>query len=413
MNASFNYTAIDRNGEKITGQLLAGNRALALSELNNRGLTPASLDEGGVQTEAKSDPPKGIAGGWKKGRIPRTSVEFFTRELANLLAAGVPLSRALYLLSRQTSHVSARRQWACLYEDVVGGMSLAESMGRWPKTFPPIYTAMVQAGETGGFLELVLTQIADFQMRENELKGRVRAALVYPLVLATMAALVMLFLLLYFIPRFTLIFADFDAQLPWLTRMIVGTSHFIFQYHLAIVAIAVLAALAAQRFYRSMPGRKQCERILLSLPGIGTVSARFALVRFCRMLGTLLDAGVPMLPALRVAREATGNSILAATVTRATEEVRHGSNLSASLAEASELFPASVAEMMSVAEEGGRLNRELLRVATVYESELDRRLRMLVALAEPALLFVMAVLIGTVVVGMLLPIFTLQELIQT
>jgi len=271
---------------------------------------------------------------------------------------------------------------------------------------------MVRAGETGGFLELVLGQIAELRSREQELKGRVKAALVYPSVLAVLAAAVLIFLLTYFIPRFAAIFTEFGGALPWLTRAIVAASRLVIDYGLVILVAAALAVVGFRRAAASEHGRRSLERAVLGLPALGRVVARFALVRFCRMLGTLLGAGVPLVAALRVAKEAIGNQTLADAVVHATHEVQRGAPLARSLAGSPELFPASVVEMVAVAEESGRLDKEFVRLAAAYETELDRRLRMLVALAEPALLFVMAAVVGTVVIGMLLPVFTLQELIR-
>jgi len=259
---------------------------------------------------------------------------------------------------------------------------------------------------------VVLEQIASFRSRERDLKGRVRSAMVYPVVLAVLAAGVLVFLLTYFIPRFSEIFADFGENLPALTRAVVAVSHAVTRYGLVIAGAAALAVILVRRVLDSASGRLATERALLRVPVIGRVLARFALVRFCRMLGTLLGAGVPLVSSLKVAREAIGNQVLAEAVGTSTEQVQQGKPLARSLAINARLFPASVVEMVAVAEESGRLDEELKRLAGVYEDELDRRLRMLVSLAEPALLFVMAAIVGTIVIGMLLPVFTLQEFIH-
>jgi len=297
-------------------------------------------------------------------------------------------------------------------DDVLGGAPLAGALAKWPKSFPSVYVAMVRAGEMGGFLDAVLEQIAEFRSREQDLKGRVKAALIYPMVLAVLASGVLTFLLTYFIPRFSSIFAEFGGSLPLLTRMIIALSGLLMKYGLAVALVAAVLIVGARRVLSGEAGRRAFERGILRVPGLGDVIARFALVRFCRMLGTLLHAGVPLVTALRVAREAIGNQTLADAVSHAVEEVQRGSSLARSLAASAQLFPASAVEMVAVAEESGRLDKELIRLAASYEGELDRRLRMLVAVVEPALLFVMAGVVGTVVIGMLLPIFTLQELIH-
>jgi type II secretory pathway component PulF len=328
------------------------------------------------------------------------------------LAAGLSLSRALHLLHREASHPIAKQIWAHVHDDVVGGVSLGDALMKWPKVFSSVYVAMVRAGEAGGFLHVVLQQIADFRTREQELTGKVKAALVYPAVLAVLAVGVLIFLLTFFIPRLSPIFTEFGANLPWLTTAIIATSHLLTKYGLVLGIVVIGAIIWAKRKAATEAGKRAIEKAVLGTPMLGKVAARFALVRFARMLGTLVGAGVPLISSLRVAREALGNQTLADTVTHAIDEVQRGAPLSRSLAGNTLLFPPSVIEMIAVAEETGRLDKELVRLATAYEGELDRNLRMLVALAEPLLLFVMAGLIGTVVVGMLLPIFTLQDMIK-
>jgi len=401
----YTYKALDRTGKEVSGALTAPGRTALLEQIANDGLYPVHVTEGAQGASAR--PLRRVG-----GRVSQASVESFTRQLANLLTAGVPLSRALNLLSQEAAQPAAAAQWTAIHDDVVGGMSLADALALRPRSFPPVYVAMVRAGEAGGFLELVLEQIADFRSREKDLKGRVKAALIYPAVLAVLAAGVLIFLLTYFIPRFSVIFAEFGGALPLLTRMIVGTSNFLFRYGLVVVTAIALIALGLQRLGASAEGKRLMERFLLGIPAVGQVIARFALVRFCRMLGTLLGAGVPLVPALRVAREAVGNQSLADTVVHAVENVQRGASLARSLAGSAKLFPPAVVEMVAVAEESGRLDKELVRIAAAYEGELDRRLRILVALVEPALLFLMAGIVGTVVIGMLLPVFTLQDLIR-
>ena len=403
----FTYTAIDAKGRKTTGTLPAANRAAALDAVAQRGLVPASVEE---QAQAAVRKPLRLLPGG--GRVSQAEVEAFSREMANLLAAGVPLGRALQILSREASAPAAKKQWAAIYEEVVGGVSLAESLAKFPQSFPAVHVAMVRAGETGGFLDVVLGQIADFRSRERDLKGKVRGALIYPIVLVVLASAVLVFLLTYFIPRFSGVFTDFGATLPALTQGIVTASGLVTRYGILFVIGGVLVALGIRRELQSEAGRRFLERTLMRVPALGRVLSRFALVRFCRMLGTLLGAGVPLVTALRVAREALGNQTLADAVTVSIDEVQQGKALSRSLTNCPQLFPATVIEMIAVAEESSRLDQELLRLATAYEADLDRQLRTLVTLAEPILLFIMAAVVGTVVIGMLLPVFTLQDYIR-
>ncbi len=403
---TFSYKAIDSVGQEVSDTLTVASRSAVLDRLVEKNLYPVSVDEHKDLSDSKK------SASVRPGRVSKANVDAFTRELANLLAAGVPLSRSLNILSREASSVAAGKQWAAIHDHVAEGMSLADALAKWPKSFPPVCIAMVRAGETGGFLDLVLGQIAQFRSREQELKGKVKAAVVYPIILAVLATMILIFLLTYFIPRFSSIFAEFGGSLPSLTRGIVAVSEIIVKYWLVLLIVISLVIVALRRALAREEGRLAMERILLRCPMVGVGLARFALVRFCRMLGTLAGSGVPLITALHVAKEAIGNQTLAEAVSVSIEKVQQGTPLGRSLADCRQLFPASVIEMISVAEESGRLDKELVRLAGAYEEELDRHLRMMVALAEPALLFIMAAIVGTVVIGMLLPIFNLQELIR-
>ena len=402
----FTYAAIEPSGSRTTGKVSARNRAAALDEVAQKGLVPVSVDED------RAGEPVARAARSTGGRVPQNAVETFSRELANLLAAGVPITRSLSILRRESSNPAARAQWSAIYDDVSGGMPLADAMARWPKSFPAVYVAMVHAGETGGFLDVVLMQIAEFRARERDLKGKFRNAMAYPTVLAVLAIGVLIFLMTFFIPRFSGIFASVGGNMPGLTRAIVAISKFMTDYGLGILVVLAVLVLVLRRVLKSPAGQLAAQQATLRLPVIGKLAARFALVRFCRMLGTLLGAGVPLVASLRVAREAVGNRVLADAVGQSIEQVQKGKGLARSLAGNSRLFPGSVIEMIAVAEESGRLDTELKRLAAVNEEELDRQLRTAVALAEPILLFVMAAIVGTIVVGMLLPVFTLQEYIR-
>ncbi len=401
--AKFQYKAVDGQGNIVTDIVMANNREAVIEQLCAEGYYPSEIKTG----DDISSTSRSFTGGVSKG-----DVEIFIRELSNLLAAGVSLSKALSILSRESKKHAAKKVWASIHDHVVGGMTLADSLNQWPKLFPAIYVAMVRAGETGGFLDLVLSQIAEFRSREQDLKSKVKSALVYPVVLAVLATLILFFLLVYFIPRFSSIFAEFGGTLPPLTNAIVLISDAAYKYWFLIIAVIAAVILAMKNLLKRKEGKETYERMLLKIPMIGKLSARFAFVRFSRMLGTLVQAGVPLISALQAAKEAIGNETLSTTVTGAIEKVRRGMPLGRSLSESAQLFPGSVIEMISVAEESGRIDDELIRLANTYEKELDRNLKMAISMAEPLMLFIMAALVGTVVIGMLLPIFNLQDLIR-
>src|SRR5687767_7138402 len=258
---TYTYKALDRQGKQTAGTLPADSKAGAFDQLTARGLSPVSVSEetsgnGGMSSGsrltrlfgsatpaqpleyAKRLPPPAAT------KVSKASLESFTREMANLLSAGLPLSRALALMKREASQPNAKRVWGEVHDDVVGGMPLADAMAKWPRVFVGVYVAMVRAGEAGGFLPVVLQQIADFRTREQELVGKVKAAMVYPIVLACMATGVLIFLLTFFIPRFSSIFSEFGANLPWLTQIIVAASRLVTEYGLFVAAALLIIIVA-------------------------------------------------------------------------------------------------------------------------------------------------------------------------
>jgi type II secretory pathway component PulF len=418
----FQYRALQTNGSIAEGQLKASGRPDAFRQIEVLGLRPVSLAEKSAASArtgagvARAPSALGDLGkisfNFKSKKVSAKELENFTRLLSSLLAAGVPLSRALVILYKESSNPVVKAKWKEIHDCVIDGMSLADAMAKSPETFPRVYTAMVQAGETGGFLDVVLAQIADFQSREKELKSKVMTAMLYPCILLVLALGVLTFLMVFFIPRFQKIFAGFGGSLPLITQIIVGVSHVMRSYGLFVLAGLVVGGLLLRNWFTSEKGRRVWEGLALQTPIVGPLAARFAMARFCRMLGTLLGASVPLVQALNVARKSLGNQILVDAVSQSIERVQEGGRLGESLADCKGLFPGSVLEMVSVAEESSRLDTELIRIANVTEGDLDRQLKTAVAFAEPAMLFLIASFIGTIFIGMLLPIFTLQEHIK-
>ena len=407
----FQYKALNSGGVIDAGSIQASNRPDAFDKIKQLGLQLVHLEEtaeGGAGL-AKSD---GISLPWKQRRISFKMLGTFTRLLSSLLAAGVPLSKALTILYRETTDPAASKKWREVHDLVIDGVSLSDAMSRSPETFPAVYTAMVEAGETGGFLDLVLEQIAEFQARDKELRGKVISAMIYPAVLMFLAIAVLIFLMVFFIPRFKTLFEGFDAALPMLTQVIVTTSEFSQRYGILIIIAMAFLVYLARTWVTSERGRRIYERWLLTAPVIGPLSSQFAMARFSRMLGTLIHAGVPLVSGLNVAQRSIGNQILTDAIEDSVERVKKGESLARSLGNCSLLFSGATVEMISVAEESSRLDKELIRLAEVTEKELDQQLKTAVALMEPLMLFFIAAFIGTIFVGMVIPIFTIQDYIK-
>jgi type II secretory pathway component PulF len=429
--ATFQYRALQSNGAIAEGVIEAGGRQEAFRLMEDKGLRPVSLAEKtngkARKAEVRAPKPQGaekpaeqpkkqsasalsISLGAKK--ITPRALENFTRLLSSLLAAGVPLSRALTILTKEAASPAAAAKWKEIHGLVIDGMSLADAMSKSPDTFPRVYVAMVEAGETGGFLDVVLAQIADFQAREKEMRGKVMTALMYPIILLCLAIAVLVFLMVFFIPRFKAIFAGFNATLPAITQIIVAVSDFMRAYGLFIAGGLVAAIFMIRTWFMSPQGRRAWEGIILRAPVVGPIVAQFAMARFSRMLGTLLGAGVPLINALNVARRSIGNQVLVDAVSNSIDRVKEGKALGPSLSDCRSLFSGATLEMISVAEESGRLDQELVRIANVVEGDLDRQLKTAVAFAEPMMLFFIAGFVGTIFIGMVLPIFSLQEHIK-
>jgi type II secretory pathway component PulF len=424
--ALYRYKALQLDGKTAEGELEAGGRQEAFRRMEERGLKPISLAEkpagqpakNGNGAPAPSSASAASGDGSQKSfsfqskKVTPRMLENFTRLLSSLLAAGVPLSRALVILCKEAASPAAAAKWREVHGAVIDGVSLADAMGRAPDTFPRVYTAMVEAGETGGFLDVVLAQIAEFQAREKDLLSKVSTAMIYPVILLVMTFGVLIFLMVFFIPRFQSIFLSFGTTLPLLTRMIIAVSHAMIHYGIWMAVALVVGIILIRQWITSHQGRRAWEGALLKTPIIGPLMAQFAMARFSRMLGTLLGAGVPLVQSLNVARKSIGNQILVDAVSNAIERVKEGGQLGKSLADCRGLFSGSTVEMIAVAEESGRLDQELIRIAAVTEGDLDRQLKSAVSVVEPMILVFMAVVVGTIFIGMLYPILTLASQVK-
>jgi type II secretory pathway component PulF len=414
---TFSYKALKADGKMAEGVLDAGSRPDALRHIETLGLRPINVAEAAGQparTGSSSNPAPAPGFSFKLGgkKVSAKELENFTRLLSSLLAAGVPLSRALVILQKEASSPAARAKWKEIHDSVVDGLPLADAMAKSPETFPRVYVAMVEAGEAGGFLDVVLAQIAEFQSREKELKSKVLTAMLYPCILLVLAIGVLILLLTFFIPKFQNIFNNMHTALPLITQIIIGASHIVRSYGLLVALGLAGLGFVLRTWLVSEKGRRTWEGFILKVPLIGPLIAQFAMARFCRMLGTLIGAGVQLVQSLNVARRSIGNQTLVDAVAKSVERVQQGGRLGQSLSECRILFPGSVLEMISVAEESGKLDAELVRIATGTENDLDRNLKTAVAFAEPLLLFFIASFIGVIFIGMLLPVLSMSSNIK-
>lgn len=393
----FRYVARELSGKQVEGVLTAANEREALGSLGAKGVFPISVT---LAATAKAHQAN------KRRRVPARILCVFYTQLSDLLRAGVPLLRSLELLERQTRHVTFKMVLQEVRDQVADGTRLAEALRQHPTVFPDLTISMVRAGEEGSFLEDTLQRIAVFTEHQEELKGRVFGAMAYPAFLVVVGGLILVGMLVFFVPKFEPLFDRMreDGTLPWATVALLSASYGIQHYGwLILIVIAVIFLIVQQQFAKD-EGRRRFDEFRLKLVGVGRVVRSLAIARFCRVLGTLLHNGVPILNSLRIAKDATGNRVLSEAIGEAAEHVSSGRSLAQPLAECKQ-FPVDVIEMISVGEEANNLEQVLVTIADKMERQTNRQLDLVVRLLEPLMLVIMAGVILFVLLALMLPIF--------
>ena len=396
--ATYQYIAKTASGEEVTGAMQADSETAVVRTLDDRELFPVRVSESRA-------PSRALRGG--KVRIRDLSVMY--GQLSDLLRAGVPMLRALETLERAASNRRLAEQIRGVHEDVSGGKTLADAMGAYPGTFSPLHGAMVRAGERAGFLEDVLNNLGSFLERQDDLRSKVRGAMIYPVVLVTLGSLAMLAMLIILVPRFKPFFQGVELPLP--TVVLFAASALLVNHQWLLGGLVVLLAISLRVLLRSESGRKAWDRWRLRIPVFGRVILTVSITRFCRILGTMLANGVPILQALTIAKDATGSHVLAASIEEATESVRAGEPLAEPLTE-SGLFPVEIIEMIAVAEESNQLEKVLVQIADSVDRRVNRQVDAAVRLIEPLILVVIAAMIGFAAVGLMYPIFTMSQTLK-
>jgi general secretion pathway protein F len=405
----YEYTALNDKGKKLKGIIDAQSTVAARQKLRESNIYLTDLQE---SSGAKKDSPLKQPLGGLFRKVGSREVTVMTRQLATLLGAGLPLVQSLATLIAQTSHPQLKTILSQIKEEVNEGSSFSQTMTHYPQVFPAFYLNMVRAGEASGTLHLVLERLADFSEKQQALKGRVRAALAYPLFMFLIGSVVLFFLVAFVVPNVTRIFDEMHQTLPLITILLIGVSRFLETFWWLIVAGLIGAFVALKYFLsKTQKGRTLLDRTLLALPVVGQMNRKIAVARFSRTLGTLLESGVPLLASLEIVRNIVGNSLISDAIQKAGNDVREGQSLSAPLAR-SGLFPAISVEMISVGEQSGNLEPMLYRIAEAYEKEVESSITMLTSLLEPIMILVMGLAVGFIVVSILLPIFEMNQLVR-
>ena len=394
---NFDYIALQGSGQEVTGREEGASEQEVSRRLAARDLYPVRIEP--------AVPRVAFPNGFTRG-VRKRHVAAFYSQLSDLLRSGVPLLRALELLGRRTSSPPLQPVIRAVREQVAEGTPLAEALAQHPHVFSELAVSMVRAGEEGSFLDQVLKRVALFSRKQQELKGQVIGALAYPVFLMTMGTIIVTGLLVFFVPKFAPIFERISArgELPWATTALLGFSGFLHDYGLLLLVLVGFALFAAARYLSTEAGRLRLDHLRLTAYGIGPVMQSFAISRFCRILGTLLTNGVPILRALRIAKDATGNRLLSNAIAAGSENIASGASLTEPLA-ASGYFPEEVVEMIAVGADSNNLEEVLIEIGDNLERDAQLRLELFVRLLEPVMLFLIAGLILFVVAALLLPIF--------
>jgi general secretion pathway protein F/type IV pilus assembly protein PilC len=394
--AEFTFDALGGNGQHTKGTLTATSEREVLAMLDARGLFPVTI------APVKSASARGGKGKRIRGRQMAT----FYAQLADLLASGVPLLRSLDVLEKQSAQPALSEVLRDVRARVADGTSLGDAMAYHPRAFNELAISMVRAGQEGGFLEDVLKRTADFTEHQEDLKAKVVGALAYPTFLAIIGFIVLNVLVIVFVPKFEPIFKKLEekGELPEITKVLMATSHAMQHHGIWILAVVVFGIIAFRRWVRTESGRFKVDGLRLRIPVAGSIYQNFALARFTRILGTLLHNGIPILNALRIAKDSTGNRVLTEAIAKSAENIKAGDSLAKPLA-ASKHFPRDVVEMISVGEESNNLENVLIGVSEALEKRTSRQLDLFVRLLEPLMLLIMAAVTLVVVAGLLLPIF--------
>ncbi|MGH9428685.1 MAG: type II secretion system F family protein [Terriglobia bacterium] len=401
----FLYKARDSAKRMMEGSLEAETEQEALAKLGQMGYFPLSIER-----EEPFPQGQAVARSFRLfTRIRRRDVTFFSRQLADLLESGLTLMRALDVLREQTENPLLQGILADLASHVRDGKSFSDALAVYPGIFSPLYVSMVRSGEVGGMLGGVLARLADFAEKEDELRVKVRSALAYPALILLVGMGTIAVLLIFVIPKLVSLFQEVGQILPLPTRILIELSRWVTSYWWLILSLAVLGVVLVRRARLSQGGRLAIDKIKLHLPVLGSLINKVEIARFARSLATLLSHGVPILRAMQVVVQATGNELLRGELQQIGEQLKGGATLSQGMRRG-RIVPSFVTHMVAVGEEAGTLDRSLFKIADAYEREADRAMKLMTSLVEPVMILVMGSLVGFIVISMLLPIFQIDLL---
>lgn len=408
----FEYRALDRRGRKKTGIIDGESLVFARTKLREKGIYPTTMVEVGSEgSGGGSGSDSSLAGRFFFGRISNGELAMVTRQLATLLSAGFPLISAVSSLVVQTRSKPLKKVLSKIKGSIEEGKSFAESLAMYPSLFSAIYVNMIRAGESSGTLELVLERLADITEKREATKKKIQSALAYPLLMALVGAMVLLFLLAYIVPGIISIFSDMNQTLPGPTLFLIAISSFLKRFWWAVLLVPVVCAVALYFTAKNERGAYLIDKSLFLTPKLGDLLKKISAARFSRILSSLLANGVPMMTALSISRATAGNRVISAIISRVSKQVEQGGELGVSLG-AERVFPTLAVEMIKIGEKSGQLERMLEKTADLYEREVEGSVTTMTALLEPLIILVMGAVVGFIVLSVCLPIFEMNQLVK-
>ena len=409
--AKYAYKAVNTEGKETFGLIEAESQALAINDIRQLGLHPTVVREAKRSDERRARRQKKGFGDLYFGGASTKQIVVMTRQLATLIDAGLPLLRSLNILIAQQKPSKLRDILSEVSQDIQLGSTFSEGLAKHPRQFDRLFVNMVRAGEVGGMLEVVLNRLATFMERRQALKRKVRGALIYPSFVIIVAVSIVMFLLIFVVPEFVAIFADFGAKLPWMTQVLMSVGDFVrFKYWLMFLWFN--GTVITLKVMHSIPAvRRGMDRVALKLPLVGDLVTKVAVARFSRTLGTLITSGVPILQSLRITKETIGNIVIENAIQNVHDSIKEGDTIAAPLDKA-KVFPAMVVNMIDVGEETGSLDAMLIKVADIYDAEVEIAVETMLRLLEPALIVGLGGVIGFIVIALYLPIFSLADVVN-
>jgi len=393
----FTYRGTNRTGAAVAGEMTASNKTELQSLLRRQQITATRMSEKGKEFNLPS-----FGGG-----VDSKELAIFTRQFSVMIDAGLPLVQCLEILSSQQENKTFQKVLAGTRGSVEGGSTLSAAMKQYPKVFDPLYTNMVEAGETGGILDTILQRLAAYIEKNVKLQRAVKSALVYPIGVLTIAAAVITLLLWKVVPVFATLFAGLGVDLPLPTRIVIGLSHFVGSIFGFLIFVAVIGMVVGIKLWYGTPGgRMAIDTIILKLPVLGILMRKIAVARFTRTLGTLISSGVPILEGLDITAKTSGNAVIEKALNQVRKSLEEGKSLTDPLKE-SEVFPGMVTQMIAVGEQTGAMDAMLQKIADFYEEEVDAAVKDLLTALEPIMIVFLGLVVGGVVISMYLPLFSL------